>query len=37
MTKGFWDDALDPGQVWFWILLPISLPIYIVIEIVDWL
>lgn len=36
MQKGFWDNVLDPGEVWFWVLLPISLLIYLIAEILDW-
>ena len=37
MAKTFWDDLLDPGTFWFWVLLPVSLPVYVVHELVNWL
>ena len=36
MEKDFLDDLLDPGGFWFWVFLPISLPIYTFVEILNW-
>lgn len=30
MEKGFWDfDLTDPGTFWFWVLLPISIFVWL--------
>ena len=37
MNKNFFEDWVDPGEWWFWVLFPITIPLWIIGEVIDWL